>query len=158
MILLIAILMLLGAFSVHLVWWRIKMPKYATKALLILFIIFFIVCALFIELTGVELMRLALLYTSCALVYIILYSAVEQQSPTLAIIHYIYRHGENGCNNDDLVSHVSPENEILNRLLQLEMSGWLVCQKGTLYLTDKGRGFAKLFDLSSGVFGTKQGG
>lgn len=158
MILFTAVALLFFAFMTHIVWWRVKRPAHTTSALLLLFIGFFIIAISALSLSFIEVMRLGLLYISCALSYIILYSAIEQQSPTLAMIHYIDLHGEKGCDDESLAHSLCTKSEIMKRLTLMEQSDWLLQKNMRWYLTKKGRRLAYLFDYAAKLFGLKIGG
>ncbi len=105
MIMLAAGSLLFIAFLLHILWWRIRMPVTSTGVLLLVFFVTPIIIVSFcnMQMTMADFLRLILLYSSCALVYIILYSAIEQQSPTLAIVNTINSRGERGCEEDALL-------------------------------------------------------
>ena len=90
--------------------------------------------------------------------YIILYSAIDQQSPTMAIIHFLNRQGENGSDIETLIYQVCPANEINVRLQLMEDGGWIISYGHGWKLTNKGLLIAKLFENTAGIFGLKNGG
>jgi hypothetical protein len=158
MVLLFAITLLLLAFVIHVFWWHIRMPRSATLALLFLFTTVIALFITFSSLTTHQLVELMLLYSSCALVYVILYSAIEQQSPTLAIVEFIHRFGEEGCDESALYQHVCPDEEMTKRLQVMQQSGWVKTHDGHSYLSQKGVYLATLFYYSSAIFGLRSGG
>ncbi len=162
MVLVIAVALLSLSFATHLFLWRCKVPKHATSTLLL---IFFIVPLIFCLITNAatmlplfDILRLALLYFGCTLVYIILYSAIEQQSPTLSIIFCIKNHGITGCSDDALIQYLSADNVIKERLYLMNKEGWLKDSDKGWQLTKKGHRIAHLFDYTANIFCLGYGG
>lgn len=163
--LLITFHLLISAFLCHLLWWRICYPKNATKALLLLF---FIVGGLFsvFWLTGISnvslssqcILQILMLYTGCCLVYTIIYSAIEQQSPTLKIIWLVHQAGDFGCADDILREAVSVEDPIDKRLRMMEVGGWLCSKDGCWVPTQKGYLIGLLFGYAAILFGIRDRG
>ncbi len=100
----------------------------------------------------------ALFDASSALTYIALYSAIEQKSPTLAIVSRLAAASDAGCSEADLQQSFGQELPMANRLALMEQSSWLRVDGTSLVLTDEGRFFARLFDRAAIVFGLAKGG
>ena len=158
--------LLLVAFLIHVLWWRIHMPKNTSLVLLVFFFSFMLISLAFFHFieheavsTKFKEVQFIMLYMSYALVYIILYSAIEQQSPTLAIVHYIHLCDSDGCDSLSLYEVLSANNQITNRLALIERSGWIMKNsRGNLCLLAKGKQVAGVFNLASLIFGLKKGG
>jgi len=158
--------MLLGSsLLVHLIWWRIALPKRQTRTLLVVFTTTPLVVVTIVAVAGYPLhlsissiSLVALFHASCALTYIALYSAIEQQSPTLAIVSRLSKSGNAGCTTDQLQASFGQEMPMENRLALMEQSAWLRTDGDQLRLTDEGRFFARLFDRAAQVFGLSKGG
>jgi len=164
-ILITAAVLLLMTFIMHIIWWRLRLPKNAFMALLSLFgsvLIGFSLYGYFhlaiLAISIYQLTEFILLYASCALVYIILYSAIEQQSPTLLIIDYLRQFGANGCEEASLYSYIRPEDEMTKRLLLMEQSGLVKIINDCSILSPKGERMAALFYYGARLFGLKSGG
>lgn len=165
MILIEGVGLLLLAFIVHIIVWRYKKPLAVNRGLLIIFIL---VPAIVLPLQGIlfdihfllpELVSLGMLYISCALVYIILYSAIEMQSPTLAIIDLINQNNKFGCHDCQLQEHLTAENAMQLRIAAMEQNNWVILDKCSRWqLTSKGRRIAKIFHFSAAIFGLTKGG
>jgi hypothetical protein len=158
-------LLLGSSLLVHLVWWRISLPKRQTRALLVIFALVPVIVAVIsgallpsVHLSGAQATLVGLCDASCALTYIALYSAIEQQSPTLAIVSRLAAAGEAGCSEDELRLSFGQELPMANRLALMEQSAWLHADGDSLVLTDEGRFFARLFDRAANVFGLAKGG
>lgn len=157
MIFLMTILALMTGFIIHVIWWRLAMPKNSTLALLTVFSANLCMFILRMHDTAF-IIPFVLLYWGCALVYIIMYSAIEQQSPTLAIVGLIHAAGEDGCSIQSLKDQLQPDAQIQKRLQLIAMSGMIAEQDDRWELTNKGKSWAGIFALSSIIFGLQRGG
>lgn len=165
MILLVCLILLILSFTVHLLWWRIKMPTHTTGVLLLIFFAMPIAYAIYlfcfehaITLSLYEHTRLILLYVSCSFIYVIVYSAIEQQSPTLGMVSFIDQHHALGCTDNALMDFLNVDDEIKKRLSLMARSGWLTYKKDRWYLTKSGRRIARIFQCAASIFGLKRGG
>lgn len=154
-------LLLIATFSLHVLIWRVRTPA---KTLLTLVSLFFIVM-LCVDVAGYEsqveitqLVRFSLLFFSCALVYIILYTAIEKQSPTLAIIQALYRAGLHGLSEDELRAALSIATETDERFFCLQQSKWINVDNESITLTKHGKMIAALFACSAKIFHLEKGG
>lgn len=164
MIILDCFAMLLIAFIAHLIWWRISMPSRTTAALLVIFL----ATPLLLYVLGIQHFsfedekfthaRLLLLYISTSLVYVILYSAIEQQSPTLSMVNFLKQHQDRGCDDESLIAFCNTNNDISKRLLLMQQSGWVKYTNQRWHLTPSGLRVAKLFHTGANLFGLKVGG
>lgn len=129
------------AFCLHLIIWRIRIPKRQTSALLTIFIF-----TLFIGLLGLgiisvsytnsnpfilqkisECFHISLLFISFTLAYITTYSAIEVDSPSLLIVKRVAESGANGLEiskleeitDDDLLVKPRIENLLTDKLIYL---------------------------------------
>lgn len=101
------------AWIVHLAIWRWRLPKAQLKALLIVFAVVWALAALSV-LTGfvgawsfaagwfVGFLYFCLIYWSAAFCYMITYSAMEGDSPTLSLTRHLHRRGEEGVSHDEV--------------------------------------------------------
>jgi hypothetical protein len=103
----VAIVLLLGAlFAVHLAWWRVALPRRQRAVLLVLFLggglvfaplVAWLVGSLgFAPLSWVEWLNVALAVVAFALAYVVTYSALEADSPTLSLVRHIAAAGRGG--------------------------------------------------------------
>jgi len=165
-VLLAGIGLLFLSFCAQLVLWRIFIPSRQIRALLVIFVLVPLIAVALLQITGMgdvlatlsaaEIVRLAIFYVSCALTYIVLYSAIEEQSPTLAIISYVAERSQ--CAGADLVERFGKGHELSQRIELLARSEF-VRQEGDRYrLAPAGHRFAKLFDAANRLFGLESGG
>ena len=109
----VAIVLLVGAlFAVHLVWWRVALPRRQRAVLLVLFLgggivlaplVAWLVGSLgFAPLSWVEWLNVALAVVAFALAYVVTYSALEADSPTLSLVRHIAAAGRRGLAEAEL--------------------------------------------------------
>jgi hypothetical protein len=151
--------LLVLAFLVQLAIWRLALPKSQTRALLVLFtcippVVFGVAWGLHhpIVLSLPEFAGVGLFYVSCALAYIVLYSAIEMQSPTLAIVTYLAA-GSAGITDEALFARFGRDDTLRSRILAIEQGGWIQRNGDTITLTPSGRFYAGLFDRGSTIVG-----
>ena len=165
-VLLAGIGLLFLAFCAQLVLWRIFVPGRQIRALLVVFTLVPLVVFGVLQVTGTpeglatlsaaEIVRLVIFYVSCALAYIVLYSAIEEQSPTLAIVSYVA--GRSRCTGADLVDRFGKGHELSQRIELLARSEFVTYEGSRYRLAPVGHRFAKLFDAANRLFGLETGG
>jgi small-conductance mechanosensitive channel len=101
------------AWIVHLTIWRWRLPRAQLKALLVIFAVVWALAALSV-LTGfvgawsfaagwfVGFLYFCLIYWSAAFCYVITYSAMEGDSPTLSLMRHLHRKGEEGVSHEEI--------------------------------------------------------
>ena len=160
------LVLLLLAFFVHVVVWRLRLPRRSIRALLCIFAatplvavpIYFAIepSPAFVDASGA--VRILLFYVSCSLVYVVLYSAIESKSPSLAIVSYAASRGSTGCAEADFADHIVDDERISTRIAAMTAAQMIVVSAGQCTLTPAGRRWAELFDFASTVFRLPLGG
>ncbi len=153
--------LLLATFLIHVFWWRVNMPVRTIVALLSLFFSVMLMISIIAYTQHVPLDRIvqfALFYFSSALVYIILYTAIEHQSPTLCIIDKLHSAGKAGCAEAELYRALAVTEETERRLQSLENSHWVAIKEDRIFLTQKGELIARVFHCTARLFGLNLGG
>jgi small-conductance mechanosensitive channel len=101
------------AWIVHLAIWRWRLPRAQLKALLVIFAVVWALAALSV-LTGfvgawsfaagwfVGFLYFCLIYWSAAFCYVITYSAMEGDSPTLSLTRHLHRRGDEGVSHEEI--------------------------------------------------------
>ena len=101
------------AFVLHLTLWRWRLPRAQLKALLVIFAVVWALAALSVP-TGfvgfgsfaaswlVGFLYFCLIYWSAAFCYVITYSAMEGDSPTLSLTRHLHRRGEEGVSHEEI--------------------------------------------------------
>ena len=96
------------AWCLHLAAWRVRLPKSQLKALLLIFVSVWVVVVAASLAAGwpikavVEFLYFSLIYWSAALCYMITYSAMEGDSPTLSLTRHLHRRGEKGISHEEI--------------------------------------------------------
>lgn len=158
-------------FLIHLAVWKIKLPVRQTKVLLLILfgglaasLAAFALAPSF-SLLGIgvpagagELLATALYVTSFILAYMITYSAVEADSPTLVMIKAVADAGAAGLRKEDFFTATNDEVLVEPRLRDLLTDRMAVIVAGRYSLTAKGRLFAAIFTYYRSLLGLGKGG
>jgi hypothetical protein len=163
---------LLSAFLIHLIVWRIRIPKRQTNALLQ---IFFGTYLLSIPLpwilnrmgygtvpyfpqTVFDYAQTLLNFTACTLAYVITYSAIEADSPSLVIVKLISEAGAAGLDGEALHSRLSDDVLVIPRVNDLLRDTMAVLEGDRVCLTSKGRWFVRIFIFYRALINAQRGG
>ncbi len=141
-------LLFVSAFFVHILVWRIRLPKKNhTTCLLNIFFGIFIMAMFILPLQRVsDYVQLFFLYFSWMLAYIVSYSAIEVDSPSLTIVLNIDKTGY-GLSREELNKQLPDDLLVIPRLKDL-LNDKMICLKENKYkLTRKGA-----FLISSVIF------
>jgi hypothetical protein len=158
------LVLLLLAFFAHIVVWRAHPPRRRIRTLLGIFaatplvvvpICFAIEPAL---IDASDTVRILLFYVSCALVYVVLYSAIESKSPSLAIVSHVASCGGAGCAEADFADRIMDDEDIGTRIAAVKAAQMIVVSDGQCTLTPAGRRWARLFEFASAIFRLPLGG
>ena len=93
---------------IHFGIWRVWLPRTQLKSLLLIFMSVWPVGIIFLAIGGsqdgvlLQLLYFSALYWSAALSYVITYSAMEGDSPTLSLTRHLYRRGESGLSHEEI--------------------------------------------------------
>ena len=130
------------AFVIHLVWWRIKLPYRQLPTLFKWFLLFFPIGFGALKAFGFwpptwllspATAVVALLYFSLTITYVITYSALEADSPTLSLMRWISQKPD-GATEADLETFMASRPFIQARLKALDADGMTVRREGRVYL------------------------
>jgi hypothetical protein len=151
------------AFVFHLVWWKIHVPQYQSRSLLLIFLgvlggglVLVSVAAGLVS--AAEYCQIALFVFSFAAAYIITYSAIEADSPTLVLVQLVWRAGPRGLREADLRTLLSDDVLVKPRLADLVRDGMLIPDADGYRLTFKGRCFCCIFISFRALLGAQKGG
>src|SRR5882672_3872600 len=133
MIALLASLALFGvAWLLHLAWWRVRLPRRHIAALLSLFAAVPAGAALaglafpaHFPLPPAYVPGALALYLGAAACYVIVYTGVEQTSPTLVIVRALESAPRDGCSDADLAGLITEDLFVRPRLEALALDGLL---------------------------------
>ena len=143
----LAIVLLLGAlFAVHLVWWRVALPRRQRAVLLGLFLIgglalapvvaLLLVWLGFGTLSAVQWLNVGLAVLAFALAYVVTYSALEADSPTLSLVRHIAAAGAGGVSEEELCEFMASRPFVGARLSALVEEGMVHEREGSIHLAE----------------------
>ena len=142
---LLSTLMLFSAFlAIHFVIWKVRLPKRHTPVLLIICIAVFLSWLAFSLVCYTEfltLLHVALYYCSLSLCYIITYSAIEGDSPTLSLVRFVEDKGPGGCSPEEIARFMEERPFIGARVAALLNSG-LIRKENDRYVITGSEPFA----------------
>jgi hypothetical protein len=148
------------AFVIHLAWWRLRTPRRQTAALLQVFLVTaaggFALIASVSDLSLPRLLLAILLFGSLAVAYIILFTALEADSPTLTLIGLIARAGSHGIRRDDLLLAVERHAYVRLRLDQMIADGMAIETAGGVRLARQGLWLSSLVLFYRRLLGRRQ--
>lgn len=133
-----------SAFILHVIIWKVRIPKNQTKILLMIFFgtlcAGFIVLCFLIHLTLAEYLHISLFFISLTLAYITTYSALEVDSPSLVMVMNIAAAGNIGLEkkkfeeitNDDRLVKPRVRDLITDKLAFLEGDRYRLTSRGIL--------------------------
>ncbi len=150
-----------AAWLVHAAVWQVRIPRRQTRAILLIF-----AGTLAVGLyAGVHLLpgfldcgRAALFFLACTAAYVVTYSAIEADSPSLAIMLRIARAGAGGIAAHAVVREMSDEVLIIPRIADLVRDGMVCVSDARYLLTPKGRRFVRIFIGWRALLGLPRGG
>ena len=159
-------------FLVHLALWKIRLPRRQVKTILI--ILFGGLAASLAALAAApagslllgvprplgvsEFVQVALFVTALTLAYMITYTAIEADSPSLVMILKIKAGGARGVRKEEFDDFLSDELLIKPRVDDLVTDKMAELSGGRYHLTSKGRLMARIFNLSKSVLRLGTGG
>ena len=160
------------AFVLHVVWWRIRLPKRQTKVLLLIFFGFLCVGSLILQrytlkisIFGLhppsdisEYFQLAIYFISLTLAYMITYSAIEADSPSLLIVMRISDAGKSGLSKELLERDMDDTVLLSPRIADLLIDKMAGIREGKYLLTPKGLLMARLFKFYRDLMRADKGG
>jgi len=148
-----------SSFFLHIVIWRIKIPKRQIKILVLIFFgvlglgqVFLLVGSNYFEYISeispdriIDYFHISLFVTSLTLSYVITYSALEVDSPSLVMIKSIDDAGPEGLTNDDFIKAMSNDILVIPRVKDLVRDKMIYMNGEKYLLTQKGRWFILVF-------------
>jgi len=135
-ILLTTFTLLALAWMIHLIIWRIRLPQHQIRALLFTFAAVFALWMITLARSSTPLLdalQISLLYGSISFCYVITYSAIEGDSPTLSLMNLLAEKKDAGLPADEIGDFLSQRPFVKARLAALIHSG-LVRQENDRFL------------------------
>ena len=145
------------AWIAHLVWWRIRLPRNHTGALLAVFAAVPIAALLILPAPAAgDLPAVLAFYAGAAACYLIVYTGIEQTSPTLVIVRALQRAGAGGSSADELAKLITDDLFVRPRLQAMETDGFIVRAPGGWALTPRGRSAGRTANSLARIFGIRE--
>ena len=143
------------SFVIQIILWKIKIPKYQSIIILVIFIINFIVLYVpfylifcnnfFLEKKFLaELIQVTIFYFGFTGAYLITFTAVEKDSPTIVLMMNIFTKGKKGISIKKIYSIITDYEFIKLRLDDLLFSKLIIYKKKKYFITKKGKKIIKL--------------
>lgn len=135
-------------FFLHILIWRLRLPKRQTKAILKIFMFSLTIGLIFGYFNGLdffELIHISIFVISLTISYIITYSGIEADSPTLVMINAIAAKGKDGLSVESFYELMSDDILVMPRLDDMLRDGLTFKDDSNYILTKKGRIFAQIF-------------
>ena len=162
----------MAAFLIHVLIWRVRLPQRHTRAILLVFgatgalaLVAQPLLASAQAFHGIPVMTSATEYAMAALfivaataAYVITYSALEADSPTLVMIRAIAEAGPDGLPEALFHQRLTEDVLLRPRIADLKRDGFADLREGRVNLTSKGRRFVALFIWQRRILGAGKGG
>ncbi len=162
----------LAAFAIHLVAWRVRVPERQTRAVLAIFFGTLATALLLLPVLAASWPALRIpvpvpmpsylsisgFVTAVTLAYMITYSAVEVDSPSLVMVLAIDRAGPGGLPESEFDQGMSDALLVEPRIRDLLRDGLIREEDGLYRLTPKGVRMARLFIRHRWLLGAGKGG
>jgi hypothetical protein len=151
-----------SAFTLHLILWRIKRPFAQRAALLrifgVVFLLFLVAAIAAPLLTFWECIHVAICYVPFSLSYIVLYSAIEADSPSLTVVKFVAAAGPAGRDYNDFKRVINDTTLVEARVKAMIDEGMAVREGRSLGITPKGLGMARFFFAAAKLLNLNPGG
>jgi len=150
----------------HVLWFRANPPRTRVQALLVLFFAGLLLFAVALTWTaqrlpvnGAPLPATALaLYVLLSFAYIIIYTAVEVDSPSALIILLVSERGERGMTFAELRQVLTDDNLVMARMRDLVSVGSVIASGNHFQLSPRGLRIARVFAFYRDLLGRGLGG
>lgn len=114
--------------------------------------------AAFLPATAIEYWNFVMLYSAMALAYMITYSAVQADSPTMAILLKIEGTGPRGRSREEILADLDDAVLLLPRLDDLVIGNLVTLRDGRFVITRQGSLLARTYIFYRGLLGMEKGG
>ena len=98
-----------------------------------------------------------LLYFSLSCAYIQTYPAARANAPSLQIVRFIYKSGEKGLSEEEIINKFSISNLVYERVEDLIKENFVYQQDNSILLTKKGVILANIFCVYRRLYGLDLG-
>lgn len=145
----LAFALLLAAFLLHWIVWRIKIPRRQSASLLLIFLgIVPLGLAAMLHSPLADLVgplkfwacaQIALFQVAMSLAYVVAYSALEERSPSMTLLLFVAGAGPEGRTEEELEGVLRAKSPVERRLDAMVRDEMIVEADGTYRLTAKGK-------------------
>jgi len=164
--------LLLLAFVLHVIVWRLRVPKRQGRGIVCVFLLT-LIAGLALGVTTeyakgnfwdhafdqmISSSNWILLYISYTLAYLISFTAIEADSPSLVMVKQIMESGEKGLIPETLEKRIVNDDLVMPRIGDLLRDKMIIKERGHLVLTAKGRFLSQLFMYQRTLFRLGPGG
>lgn len=148
----------LAAFLVHVALWRWRVPRQAIATLMRIFVgaLVAAICAGWAWVPAFgwgESAYVAAFIVAAALAYIVVYTTIQYDSPTLALVNWVLAGGETGRRAGEIDSFIQAHPFVLSRLAELERARLVVRQDDGLRLVKKSHLLLEIGELYRRLMG-----
>jgi hypothetical protein len=156
------LVLFLAALGLHLIVWKIRLPKFQTRTLLLLFAFGLGMWLLTLTVRPMpwpDVVHVCLFYTSLSLCYVITYSAFEGDSPTLSLIRYVHQSRTIGMPPEEVRHFLETRPFVKARLNALIHDGLVREENGRYLVASNGSLFFRVILAFRKLYGSvDQGG
>jgi hypothetical protein len=171
-VLFFGIALLIAAFFIHFVIWKIRIPMHQKSTLILIFSAVLMAGAALLFIfkhkvsffgitapqTVYEYLQLCIFFISLELAYMVTYSALEADSPSLVIVMDIYKAGAGGLDEKIFKKEMSNDVLIMPRMRDMVFEKMAYLDNGKYKLTPKGLTIVRVFTLYRKILKTAQKG
>lgn len=164
----LAFVLLLVAFTVHLLWWRIRLPRRQTAAILTVFLgtlCVGVICVSYVPFLAwwrpvgwLQIIHVVQCVVAFSLAYVVAYSAIEERSPSMTLLTFVSAAGERGRTEEELRAVLAGMSPTRKRLQAMIRDGMITLTGDEYRITSKGRAWAGLFGTWRRMAGLAKGG
>jgi hypothetical protein len=157
----------LTAFTAHIAWWRIALPRRQTAALLG---VFFGILALWLTVSHFmparwftaadrwQAIHVAIFHTACTLAYVVAYSAIEHRSPSMTLLVSVADAREVGRTAAELRDLLAGASPVEVRLDAMVHDGMVVRDGDDYRIAGKGQTWVAVLAMWRRYLGLPKGG
>lgn len=163
--LVVALSLVTLALLIHVAWWRWRLPRHHTRALILAFSLppclalgIWLGTGISLGVTLPDLLAIMLFYVAATGCYLITYAGVEATSPSLVIMRTLEKAGPRGCAHAELKPCITEELFITPRLVALQEDGLIVRPSAEgAKLTPAGHRLARFATFLAKLFNLHEG-
>lgn len=155
-------------FLIHWIWWRVRIPRRQSAALLLVLLaswplgtaVVWFVPAWHTRFpwNAWALLHTAEFHVACSLAYIVAYSALEARSPSMTLLTFVAEARQTGRTHEELHAALAGMTPLEARLAAMQRDRMLIVVAESYRVTPKGRAWAATFGRWRRWIGLQKGG